>query len=65
MLDAGAMPEHTYMIGDTSYDMHLANNANCHAVGVSWGYHDDETLRVAGAKHLIHEYSELFPLVTL
>lgn len=64
MKDAGTMPEFTYMVGDTSYDMMLAKNAKCHAVGVSWGYHDDETLLATGADHLIHSYNELFPIVS-
>ncbi|MEH6496866.1 MAG: HAD-IA family hydrolase [Pseudomonas marincola] len=63
MKDAGTIPAHTYMIGDTSYDMMLAKNAKCHAVGVSWGYHDDETLYASGADHLIHNYSDLIPIV--
>jgi len=63
MKDAGATSENTYMIGDTSYDMMLARNAACHAVGVSWGYHDDDVLLAAGADHLIHSYDELFPIV--
>jgi len=63
MKDAGTLPENTYMIGDTSYDMMLGKNANCHAVGVSWGYHDDATLLASGADYLIHRYDELFPIV--
>ncbi len=51
------------MIGDTSYDMMLARNAGCRAIGVSWGYHNDEMLLESGADHLIHTYSELFPIV--
>ncbi|MBL4907353.1 MAG: HAD-IA family hydrolase [Sneathiella sp.] len=63
MSDAGTDPANTYMIGDTSYDMMLAKNAGCHAIGVSWGYHDEEMLRESGADHLIHNYSELFGIV--
>ena len=63
MSDAGTDPANTFMIGDTSYDMMLAKNAGCHAIGVSWGYHDEEMLRESGADHLIHNYSELFGIV--
>ena len=32
------------MIGDTSHDLLMANNAGCHGVGVSFGAHDSEHL---------------------
>lgn len=32
------------MIGDTSYDMQLANNAGVDAIGVAYGMHNSETL---------------------
>lgn len=63
MADAGTDPANTFMIGDTSFDMMLAKNAGCTAVGVSWGYHDDEMLMDNGADHLIHNYSELFNII--
>ena len=40
MAEAGATPETTVMIGDTSYDMVMARNAGVRAVGVGWGYHE-------------------------
>jgi phosphoglycolate phosphatase len=49
MADAGASPETTVMIGDTSFDMMMARNANVRALGVSWGYHPTEDLHAAGA----------------
>ena len=50
MAEAGASPETTAMIGDTSYDMLMAVAANAHAVGVGWGYHDPHELEAAGAR---------------
>lgn len=52
MAEAGAVPESTVMIGDTSYDMAMARAAGVRAVGVTWGYHDEGALRAAGA-HVI------------
>ncbi|CAN5241526.1 HAD family hydrolase [soil metagenome] len=46
---AGASPETTVMIGDTSFDMAMAVNAGTRALGVAWGYHLSEELRLAGA----------------
>ena len=59
MAETGAEPSSTVMVGDTTYDMELARAAGCRAVGVSWGYHDPQSLLAAGAGALIHDYSEL------
>jgi len=37
MDDLMVMPERTLMIGDTSYDLHMAQNAGVSAVGVTYG----------------------------
>lgn len=47
--DAGATPETTVMIGDTSYDMLMARAAGTRALGVAWGYHPADELTAAGA----------------
>jgi phosphoglycolate phosphatase len=47
--EAGAAPETTAMIGDTSFDMAMARAAGAHAVGVAWGYHAADELTAAGA----------------
>ena len=49
MAEAGASPETTVMIGDTSYDMMMARAAGTRALGVAWGYHPAEELVAAGA----------------
>ena len=35
------------MIGDTEYDMQMAQSAGVQALGVSWGYHDSRRLQAA------------------
>lgn len=60
----GASKEATYMIGDTSFDMQLAKNAGCIAVGVNWGYHETDLLKKSGADYLINSFHELFPLIS-
>ncbi len=47
--EAGAAPETTVMIGDTSFDMAMAANAGAHGLGVAWGYHTSHELIAAGA----------------
>lgn len=52
MADAGAAPETTLMIGDTAFDIGMARAAECHAIGVAWGYHDTDELFAEGAHHV-------------
>ncbi len=44
----GVRPEECLFIGDSDVDMKTAKNAGMVAVGVSWGYRDEETLRRTG-----------------
>ncbi len=50
MAEAGALPAHTVMIGDTAYDVEMAAAAGTRAIGVAWGYHTPEELLEAGAE---------------
>jgi phosphoglycolate phosphatase len=63
MTEAGAEPQSTVMIGDTSFDIEMARNAGALAVGVKWGYHDEEDLWSSGAHSVIGEFDELLPEV--
>src|SRR4051794_33229443 len=47
--DAGASPETTIVIGDTSFDMAMALAARATGIGAGWGYHDAHELIEAGA----------------
>ena len=59
MAEAGATPESTVMIGDTSYDMEMAVNARIRAIGVGWGYHDADELIAAGASAIAVDIADL------
>lgn len=59
MAEAGAAPETTVMIGDTSFDMMMAAKGGAHALGVDWGYHTAEELRAAGALDVLDHAREL------
>ena len=50
MAEAGALPAHTVMIGDTAYDIEMAVAAGTRAIGVAWGYHAPGELFAAGAE---------------
>jgi len=47
--DAGAAPETTVVIGDTSFDMAMAAAAGAMPIGAAWGYHEADELIEAGA----------------
>ena len=63
MADAGASPETTLMIGDTSYDMAMARAAGVTAIGVAWGYHARQELLDAGADYIAEHPSEVAHLM--
>ena len=63
LADAGAAPELSLMIGDTSYDMAMARAAGVTAIGVAWGYHATDELVRAGAHHVAHHPRDIVELV--
>ena len=63
MVFAGAAPEDTVMIGDTSFDMQMAANAGVRGLGVVWGYHPREELLATGAHAIADTYAHLAELL--
>jgi phosphoglycolate phosphatase len=63
MADAGASPETTIMIGDTSFDIAMARAAGVTAIGVTWGYHEAQELLDAGAHHIAAHPLDILQLV--
>ncbi|AMK22689.1 MULTISPECIES: HAD-IA family hydrolase [unclassified Sphingobium] len=59
MAEAGAAPETTVMIGDTSFDIDMALTAGARALGVGWGYHTPQDLIAAGAHSVAMDSAEL------
>jgi len=59
MAEVGADPEHSAMVGDTTYDILLAKNAGVFGIGVKWGYHEPPELINAGACRVIDRFDEL------
>ncbi len=47
--EAGAVPESSVVIGDTSFDIGMALAAGAGAIGAGWGYHEAAELAAAGA----------------
>jgi phosphoglycolate phosphatase len=61
--EAGAAPETTIMIGDTTFDMAMAKAAGVTAIGVAWGYHEVQELEAAGADYVVDHPSQIIELV--
>ena len=57
MNETGVAPQHAVMIGDTSYDMEMAQAAAVPFVAVSWGYHPVTAL--AGADTVLKSFDGL------
>lgn len=57
--ETGASTEETVLIGDTSFDMTMAANADITGLGVTWGYHDTAELKRSGASALFNSFAEL------
>jgi len=60
MREVGAVPENTVMVGDTVYDIAMAQAAQAAAIGVAWGYHRREALAQLGAP-VIESFAILEP----
>ncbi len=59
MQEAGAEPHNTIMIGDTTYDLEMANAAGARGIGVSWGYHPQEHLAPLSKVEIMRDFSAL------
>ena len=61
--DFGAEPSECLFVGDSDVDMRTAKNAGMIAVGVSWGYRDEETLRKSGMDYYVRSPEALLELL--
>ena len=61
--DAGVAPADAVMIGDTSFDMEMAQAAGVRAIGVAWGYHEARELLDAGASAVAETAQQLGDLI--
>ena len=59
LTEAGVAPADAVMIGDTSFDMEMAQAARVRAIGVAWGYHPPEELIACGAVGVANSWQEL------
>ncbi len=59
LFEAGAQPANAVMIGDTTFDIIMAREANIRSIGVAWGYHEPQELSDAGAESVAAHVAEL------
>ena len=57
-------PMQTIMIGDTEYDLQMANNANVHGVGVTYGVHNEQRIRECNPVACLNSSEELHSWLT-
>jgi phosphoglycolate phosphatase len=63
MADAGAAPDATIVIGDTSFDMGMAGASGAKGIGAGWGYHDDAELLAGGAAAIAESPHDIVQLI--
>jgi phosphoglycolate phosphatase len=61
--DAGAAPQATIVVGDTSFDMAMAVAAGAVGVGAAWGYHEAKELIEAGAVAVAEQPLDVLDIV--
>jgi phosphoglycolate phosphatase len=52
-------PERTLMIGDTTHDLLMAQNAGCASIGVSYGAHEPASFAPYNPLYIAHSVAEL------
>jgi len=51
--------EETLVVGDTTFDIEMGNSAGCFSCAVTYGNHDEETLRSVHPSFVIHDFRQL------
>mgnify|MGYP000079456414 CR=1 FL=1 len=63
LFEASATPRETVLVGDTVYDIAMAQAAGVRAIGVAWGYHEPAELLAAGAAGVATSAEQLEELI--
>jgi len=56
----GVEADQTLMVGDTEYDLNMANNAGCDAIGIAHGVHDVERLEQCNPIEILQDIKQLY-----
>jgi phosphoglycolate phosphatase len=60
--EASIEAQNAVMIGDTQFDLEMAQAAGLHSIGVIWGYHENS--RLAAADQLATDFLQIPTLLT-
>ena len=63
LTDLNLQPSQAIMVGDTTYDIDMANNIGMDSVAVTYGMHDETVLRKSNPTHLINDITQLKSLI--
>ena len=61
--ETGVDKQDAVMIGDTTFDILMARGAGTSAIGVTWGVHQPDELRDAGAHQIAKSMEEILPFM--
>lgn len=61
--EVGIEPQKAIVIGDATFDMQMARNANAKSIGVNWGYASTDNLNKSGANQIVNKPSEIFDII--
>ena len=59
MAEFDVSPERLLMIGDTTHDLQMAQNAGCASVGVSYGAHEPDAFHALQPLYVAHSVAQL------
>lgn len=59
----GCEKKEVLYVGDSDVDMITAENAGLESIGVTWGFRDEETLKNAGAHHIVNKPCEILNIL--
>ena len=63
LTDLNLKADKAVMVGDTSYDIEMANNIGMDSIAVTYGMHEEIHLRPLRPKYLINNFSEIQSLI--
>jgi phosphoglycolate phosphatase len=63
LIELGRTPRDAIFAGDSEIDIETAKAAECHALGVSWGFRSRDVLEKASAQRIIDAPAELLSLI--
>ena len=64
MTYVGIEPRSTLMVGDTEYDLHMAQNARANSLAVSYGVHEKDRLLACNPLHCVDNIQQLHQWLT-